>query len=172
MGNDGKALRGDNNNEDPYADYIYTKEDEFYHITMYPAVDNIPLSGYLSNTDLGIFASVSANGIEHLDIGTIFEKKEGSKRGSGMIVPVETALQKLHDYYAENSKDKKIKVTDVSLKYFARISDGGFDLIPVWEIITTFNSETDELMTCFSGIDAYTGEFLPDGVDNSLFIYR
>lgn len=175
LGNDGKALRGDNdNNEDPYADYIYTKEDELYHITMYPAVDNIPISIYLSDTDLGIFASVSANGIEKLEICTSFEKKEGSERGSGKIVPVETALQKLHDYYSEHKKDKKIKVTDVSFKYQAKDNgdEGGFDLTPVWEIISTFNSETDELMTNFSDIDAYTGEFLPDGVDSSLFIYR
>ena len=172
MGNIGKSLNQDNK-DNPYANYIYTKEDEFYSIKLEPTVDSIVVSRLFSNTNIGIRAYVSSKGIEKLDIHTTFRKTESPKIDTGNIVPVETALQTLHDYYLENKKDKKIEVVDVSFKYSARINDeeSGFELIPTWEIISTFKTESDELMTNFSDINAYTGEFLPEGEDNTLIIY-
>lgn len=172
LGNSGKSMNQDNK-EKSYANYIYTKDDEFYSIKLEPAVDYVPVSRFFSETDTGIKAYISSKGIEHLDIRTTFKKTESSKISTGNIVSVETALQTLHNFYLENKKDKKIDVVDVSFKYSAKINtdNTGFDLIPTWEIVSTFKTESDELITNISDINAYTGEFMPEGVENTLITY-
>ena len=168
LGNKGKALT-EEKTDDPYADYIYQKEDEFYYITVPHTVGSVPVSR-LSQADIGIYAAVSSKGIELLDICTILEKDEGSKTGSVKTVDAAKALQTLHDYYSENKKDKQIEVKNVSFRYYAKLKDdsSGFDLIPVWEIVSAFKTEDDKLVSNYAEIDASSGEFLTDPEGNPL----
>ena len=173
LGNKGKELRKDSDDsKDPYADYKYVKEDEFYYITMYHTVDSVTVSR-LSNADIGIYALVSANGIELLDVCTVLKKTEGSENGSKKTVPAETALQTLYDYYSNNHKDKQVEVKSVSFRYYAKSKEdkGGFELIPVWEIISAYKDSSDKNANNYSEIDAYTGECITDETDMPLMMY-
>lgn len=176
LGDKGKALSSENKNpkasEDEYADYKYVKDDEFYYITFFHTVDSVTVSR-LSNTDIGIYAAVSSKGIELIDICTVLKKSEGSAAGSKKTVPAETALQTLYDYYKENLKAKQVEVKSVSFRYFSKFNEdkGGFDLVPVWEIISAYKDSSDKNANNYSEIDAYTGECITDETDMPLMMY-
>ena len=173
LGNKGKELRKDSDDsKDPYADYKYVKEDEFYYITMYHTVDSVTVSRP-SNADIGIYALVSANGIELLDISTVLKKTEGSGSGSKKTVPAETALQTIYDYYCNNHRDRQVEVRSVSFRYYAKVkeNEGGFELIPVWEVVSAYTDSADKKEGNYSEIDAYTGESIADETDMPLIMY-